>query len=215
MFHLKDIHFHTDGKDILSVDDLSISQNNKVLILGPSGCGKTTLMQIMAGLRCPTRGNVFFNDKDILTLKSSKQDAFRGRNFGFVFQNFHLLKHLTLEQNIHLAAFGAKIKIKEEKVKKLFKAFGLSEKADQKASSLSQGEAQRAAIIRAVINDPKVIFADEPTSSLDDDNTHQVMRLLEEQAEKTEAMLIVATHDGRIKDRFETLINLKDGKIVK
>ena len=215
MFKLKNIHLQIENKNILSIDTLNISAKSKALILGPSGCGKTTLLHVMAGLRHLQDGIVSFNGVDTQNLKGSEVDTFRGQNFGFVFQNFHLLKHLTLEQNIRLAAFGAGVKTNNDRLNKLLKAFHLSDKIKQKASSLSHGEAQRAAIIRAVIHKPKVIFADEPTSSLDDENTAQVIRMLEEQADSTGAMLIVATHDKRIKNRFTTSINLKDGKIVK
>lgn len=213
MFHLKNIKFSADGQDILSVDDLKIS-DNKVLILGPSGCGKTTLMQLMAGLRQAQSGSVLFDDTDLQKLEDGARADFRGKTFGFVFQNFHLLKHLSVGDNIRLSRFGAKLPANEDKVKTLLESLNLSDKEKQKSSSLSQGEAQRVAIARAVANDPKVIFADEPTSALDDMNTNKVMSLLEEQAEKTGAMLIVATHDARIKDCFQTVINMENGRVA-
>lgn len=214
MFHLQNVHFSAGGKEIVSAPDLNLQGQNKVLLLGPSGCGKTTLMQLMAGLRRAQQGVIAFDGTDIQNLKGPARDQFRGQKFGFVFQNFHLLKHLIVIDNIRLARLGAKLSPDETKISALLEALNLSSKAMQKSSSLSQGEAQRVAIARAVANDPAVIFADEPTSALDDTNTDQVMGLLESQAEKTGAMLIVATHDSRIKERFENVVHIKDGKIL-
>jgi ABC-type lipoprotein export system ATPase subunit len=214
MFHLKNVKFSVDGQDILSVDELSLAEKRKVLILGPSGCGKTTLLHLMAGLRKAQSGSILYNETDLQKLDGGARDRFRGRHFGFIFQNFHLLRHLTVADNIRLARLGAQLHPDEGKVRMLLDHLDLSSKARQKVSSLSQGEAQRVAIARAVTNDPQVIFADEPTSALDDSNTGKVMALLEEQTAKTGAMLIVATHDGRIKSRFDTVVNLENGKIA-
>ncbi len=214
MFHLKNIKFSVNGQNILSVDGLSLAEKRKVLILGPSGCGKTTLLHLMAGLKKAQTGNILYGGTDLQKLDDGTRDQFRGRHFGFIFQNFHLLRHLTAADNIRLARLGAQLPADEGKVRTLLDHLDLSSKARQKASSLSQGEAQRVAIARAVANDPQVIFADEPTSALDDSNTGKVMALLEDQAAKTGAMLIVATHDGRIKSRFDTVVKLENGKVA-
>lgn len=214
VFHLSKVSFSADGQDILSIDDLDLTGKGRVLILGPSGCGKTTLLQLMAGLRKAQSGCVHFGDTDLQLLHGGKLDRFRGQNFGFVLQNFHLLSHLNVGDNIRLAQLGAELPSNEEKVVSLVEALNLSGKISQKASSLSQGEAQRVAIARAVVNDPKVIFADEPTSALDDTNAHKVIDILDEQAKRTKAMLVVATHDGRIKDRFDDVIYLEEGKVI-
>lgn len=214
MFHLQNITFTANDENILSIDDLRVDEKEPSLIIGPSGCGKTTLLQIMAGIRKASSGSAVFNDNNLHELSGSELDRFRATNFGFIFQNFHLIKHISVFDNIRLANAGAKIKIDHNKIQSLLDQLNLSNIATRKASTLSQGEAQRVAIARAVINDPQVIFADEPTSALDDKNADSVIDLLVEQAKKTGAMLIVATHDNRITDRFKTVIEMDKGKIL-
>lgn len=198
------------GSAALSFPDISIAMKDRVLLLGPSGSGKTTLLSVMAGLLRPCEGSVSIEDQDFYALSSGAQDQSRGQNFGFVFQTLHLLPSLTLAQNIMLAADMAGIKPEEGRLNYLLSTLGLEDKANRKPDALSQGEQQRAAIARAVLLKPKIIVADEPTSALDDDNAEAVMDLLEAQANDTGAALLIATHDSRIKDRFKTVINLKD-----
>lgn len=198
-----------EGGASLSFPDLSINTGNAVLLLGPSGSGKTTLLSVLAGLLKPSQGKVFIEDKDFYALSSSARDHIRGQSFGFVFQTLHLLPSLTLAQNIALAADMAETKAEEGRQDYLLKTLGLADKAHRKPNALSQGEQQRAAIARAVLLRPKIIMADEPTSALDDANAQAVMNLLEEQAKDTGAALLIATHDNRITDRFQNIINLE------
>lgn len=204
LFTLNNIKYSTSERTILSVDSLNIEAGKHLLLLGQSGCGKTTLMNIMAGLLRPTGGNVVFQDTPYTGLSENKLDNLRSNNFGFVFQKIHLIGHLSIEQNIALAQPTKD----QARINTLIEELALTAQKQQKARDLSVGEAQRVAIARAVANNPSVIFADEPTSALDDANTEKVMDLLFEQAEKTNATLIVATHDARIKGRFTDILEM-------
>ncbi len=196
------------GTAAISFPDLSVDQGDSVLLLGPSGYGKTTILSVLAGLLQPTSGQVLIEGDDFYKMSSAKRDRVRGQNFGFVFQTLHLLPSLNLVQNVRLAEDMAAVKAEDGRVDELLKVLGLSDKAHRKPDALSQGEQQRAAIARAVLLRPKIIIADEPTSALDDENAQKVMDLLEAQAKDTGAALLIATHDGRIKDRFKTVIHL-------
>ncbi|MFA5593571.1 MAG: ABC transporter ATP-binding protein [Micavibrio sp.] len=198
------LEFKSEGRVIFSLKDYRAAKGKHQLLLGPSGCGKTTLMNILAGLLRPGSGNIAFEGQDYSRLSDGALDHLRARNFGFVFQKLHLIGHLTAAQNIAIA----QEKSDPERVHALIGDMGLSGKESRKARDLSVGEAQRVAIARALANNPAVIFADEPTSALDDANTERVMNLLFEQAGKTGATLIVATHDARIKGRFHDIVEM-------
>jgi len=209
----KNITVHRENSPPLVFPDLSINTGNAVLLLGPSGSGKTTLLSALAGLLQPNRGQVLIEDKDFYAMSSAERDHLRGQNFGFVFQTLHLLPSLTLTQNIALAADMAGETPEKGRLSHLLNTLGLADKAHRKPDTLSQGEQQRAAIARAVLLKPKIIMADEPTSALDDANAQAVMNLLEEQAKDTGAALLIATHDSRIKTRFQTIINLENQRL--
>ncbi len=204
LFTLNNIKYSTSERTILSVDSLNIEAGKHLLLLGQSGCGKTTLMNIMAGLLRTTSGDVIFNGHKYTSLSDNKLDKTRSENFGFIFQKIHLIGHLSIEQNIALAQPTKD----QARIHTLIEELALTAQKQQKACDLSVGEAQRVAIARAAANNPSVIFADEPTSALDDANTEKVMDLLFEQAEKTNATLIVATHDARIKGRFTDILEM-------
>ena len=201
MFELDNITFKNKQRTILSLDNKRVAKGENILLLGPSGCGKTSLLNIMAGLMRPTSGDVYFEDTSYGSLSNSDIDKLRAKNFGFIFQTMHLLGHLNITQNIALAQTAPN----PQRIQTLMSELGLTEKDKQKAQDLSVGEAQRVAIARAVSNNPAVIFADEPTSALDDANTQKVMDLLFDQAPKTGASIIAATHDHRIKKYFDTV----------
>jgi putative ABC transport system ATP-binding protein len=204
LFEINNAEYKAKDQIILRQKSLNVSSAKHLLLLGPSGCGKTTLMNVMAGLLRASSGEVSFEGKNYASLTDSDLDQLRAENFGFVFQKLYLIGHLSVAQNIALA----QTKPDPVRVQTLINDLGLSGKETQKARDLSVGEAQRVAIARAVANNPKVIFADEPTSALDDTNATKVMDLIFTQAAKTGATVIAATHDARIKDRFETVLEM-------
>jgi putative ABC transport system ATP-binding protein len=199
---------HSTTAPVLTFPDLTVNAEDKILLLGDSGCGKTSLLSVIAGLLQPTSGKVFIQGKDIYKMGARERDDLRGKKFGFVFQTLHLLPSLTIAQNILLAADMVGIVPPADRLKNLLLSLGLSDKADSKPTELSQGQQQRAALARAIFNFPALIIADEPTSSLDDRNAMIVMDLLEQQAKESGSALLVATHDHRIKNRFDRVINL-------
>ncbi len=193
----------------LYLPDLSIASGAQLLLLGPSGSGKTTLLSVLAGLLPPTEGNVLLEQQNFYAQSSVTRDRIRGKTFGFIFQALHLLPSLTLAQNVMLAADMAKVAVEPGRLDDLLAKLGLADKANRKPAALSQGEQQRAAIARAVLLRPKLLIADEPTSALDDANTDAVVTLLKDQATETGAALLIATHDARLLDQFDTVVTLK------
>ena len=163
-------------------------------------------MNLMSGLLKPTSGFISFEDNDFSKLTEENIDKIRSKNFGFIFQRLHLIKHLTVEQNILLGLN----KDQSPNIDELLDDIGLKNKHTQLAKNLSFGESQRVAIARGIINSPKVIFADEPTSSLDDKNTKKVLELIFSQAKKNNSTIIISSHDERVKKFFKKIqeINL-------
>ena len=204
MFQISNLRFEIDGRTILSLPEYLINHGQHLLLLGPSGCGKTTLLNIRAGLLKPSAGEIVFSGQGYSKLSDRACDRLRAENFGFVFQKMHLIGHLSTMQNIALA----QTKPNPARIQALVNDLGLSGKEHRKARDLSVGEAQRVAIARAVANEPQVIFADEPTSALDDANTHRVMDLIFQSARTAGSTLIAATHDARIKGRFDTVFEM-------
>lgn len=203
-----------DGQVILNCPDLKIAAQDQILLLGSSGSGKTTLLSVLAGLLQPDTGRVSLNDQDFYALSQRQRDRLRGRSFGFVFQTLHLIPYLTIRQNIVLASVMAGLPVDNARVDGLLDRLGLADKAHRKPAALSQGEAQRAAIARAVLNRPQLIVADEPTSALDDANAKIVTELLIDQARDSGAALLIATHDGRLAPYFDKTVTLNSAKVA-
>ena len=197
------------GRTVLDLPAWEVWSGGHCLVLGPSGSGKTTLLNLLAGLLRPTAGNVFVSGRDIGAMKQDECDVFRGRHVGIVFQNLHLVRALSVADNLHLARYLAGLPRDEARVGHVLDGLGLADKMRARPRTLSQGEAQRVAIARAVINEPAVILADEPTSALDDANADRVLDLLAAQAVQHGATLVVATHDRRNRNRFATRLELK------
>lgn len=203
---VKNLEFKVANKTILNKQNFSVSKSKHLIISGSSGSGKTTLMNLMSGLLKPTSGFITFEDNDFSKLTEENIDQIRSKNFGFIFQRLHLIKHLTVEQNILLGLN----KDQSPNIDELLDDIGLKNKHTQLAKNLSFGESQRVAIARGIINSPKVIFADEPTSSLDDKNTKKVLELIFSQAKKNNSTIIISSHDERVKKFFKKIqeINL-------
>jgi putative ABC transport system ATP-binding protein len=208
MFILERIQHRYDSHTVLDLPRWEAAQGEHVLILGPSGSGKSTLLHIMAGLLTPTEGRVLIAGEDLRQLTPAALDRFRGRHIGIVFQRLHLVSALTAFDNVRLAQYLAGLPQDPERIEGVLERLGIADKRDAYPPTLSFGEAQRAALARALVNDPKLILADEPTSNLDDAHCTQVLHLLEEQARSCDATLVVATHDQRIKARIATRLAL-------
>ena len=204
-FLVKNLDFVIANNTILSELNFSLDNGSHLIISGPSGSGKSTLINLMAGLYRPTSGHVSFESNDYSKLTDKDIDEMRAKNFGLIFQRLHLIKHLTVEQNI-LLGFN---KIKLPNIEKLIEDIGLTAKKKQLAKDLSFGESQRVAIARGVVNNPKIIFADEPTSSLDDENTTRVLKLISAQANKNKSSIVISTHDERVKKFFKNILEIK------
>ncbi|WP_416867128.1 MAG: ABC transporter ATP-binding protein [Imperialibacter sp.] len=200
---------YTYGPDKrLAFPDWEVEQGKHSLILGGSGCGKTTLLHLLAGLRTPTGGIVKAADQVLSEFGGHRMDVFRGKHIGLIFQKPHLLSVLTVEDNLLLAQYMAELPQDKKRIRDVLDVLNLSDRRNAKVYELSQGEAQRIAIARAVLNKPQVILADEPTASLDDDNSEKVLNILEEQANVYNATLVIATHDQRVKSRFPHQLKL-------
>ena len=208
MFALKQIRHAYDKQEVLRLDDWSVAQGEHWLILGPSGSGKTTLLHILAGILTPSEGNVAIAGQDLDQLPASKLDRFRGRHIGIVFQRLHLISSLTVLDNLLLAQYMAGTTQDQQGAQLLLTSLGLADKAYSRPHALSFGQSQRAAVARAVVNKPCLILADEPTSNLDDANAGAALDVLIEQAQSCNATLVIATHDRRIRERFEQQIAL-------
>jgi len=188
--------------------DIHLKAEEDLLILGKSGIGKTTLLHLLAGLLKPVDGNLSIQDTDINTLSASKLDAFRGQNIGLVFQKNYAIQSLSVFENLKARLFFSKQPIKKTAVDGLLNDLGLFDHKHSRPKELSEGQLQRLGIAMSVVHQPKVILADEPTSSLDDDNCNIVIELLKTQAQNNKANLIVITHDHRVKPFFQNSILL-------
>lgn len=202
MISSENLTFKYSNSAELSFPSVHVEKHNHSLLLGESGSGKTTLLHLLGGLSQPKSGKVFINETDIYSLSEQERDLFRAKNMGFIFQDAHLLKNLTIEENILLAQYLAKEKQNKKAVAEILDKLQIREKSNSYPNQLSRGQLQRAAIARAVINNPKVLIADEPTAALDDSNTKHAMDLLLEIAANYDATLLIATHDTRIKSFF-------------
>lgn len=195
-------HSYQNATQQLSFKDWQINDGEQWLLLGESGSGKTTLLHILTGILKPKQGEVKISDTSIYQLSSKKLDQFRGRNIGIIFQRPHLIKSLTIAENLLLAQSFANLPENHERVEEVLKSLDILHKKNAYPKELSQGQLQRVSIARAVINKPALLIADEPTSSLDDKNAAAVLQLLMQQSGLNQATLVVATHDKRVKDAF-------------
>ncbi len=195
---------------------LSINEGEFVVLNGSSGSGKSTLLQLIGGLDKPDSGNITIDGVDIKKLSDHKLSLFRGKTIGFVFQFFYLQPFLRLGRNIEVPGMFTRLKRKERKlrVKQLAEIVGLSDRLNHFPAELSGGQIQRAAIVRALLNQPKILLADEPTGNLDSTNSAAIIDLFEQIRQQFGTTIIVATHDPNIAARADRIITLKDGAII-
>lgn len=209
MIETKDVKFQYHKKSkVFSFPDISLKENENLVILGKSGIGKTTLLQLLSGLLKPSEGKIEINNTDISTLSSGKLDKFRGSKIGLVFQKKYAIQSLSVYDNLKARLFFSGNKVNEDKINDLLKELDLEAYKKAKTTSLSEGQLQRLGVAMSVIHSPKLILADEPTSSLDDENCKLVIDLLINQSAKNKSNLIVITHDKRIKSFFQNTIVL-------
>ena len=211
MFICEDISFDIDGQKLFTNINLNLKPQKDLLITGPSGVGKTTLLSILCGLQKPTNGSIIYNDIDLYNLAENEIDNFRGKNLGIVFQNFNLINSFTVKQNLEIAANAIGNKSSDQYFN-LLDRIGLADKSHIKVANLSIGEKQRLAVARAFVGDPKWIFCDEPTSSLDDKNANIIANLIKEESMRCKASLVLITHDSRIQSliKFSQILRLGD-----
>ena len=202
MISIKSVAHSYNADSKISFKDWQINEGEQWLLLGGSGSGKTTLLHILTGILKPSHGDVNIQQTSIYRLSAKELDQFRGRKIGIVFQRPHLIKSLTIEENLQLAQSLANLPIDNHRIEEVLTSLAILNKKKAYPSELSQGQLQRVSIARAVINRPTLLIADEPTSSLDDSNAEAVLQLLMEQSGLNQATLVVATHDKRVKDAF-------------
>lgn len=202
-------HAYAGQQTVLALPHWRVEAGEHWLVLGPSGCGKSTLLHLAAGLLRPRSGRVQVAQTDLASLSRGVRDRFRGRQIGIVFQRLHLIPSLTVLQNLLCAPYCAGLPPARERARAALDALGLTGLAGQRPAQLSQGQQQRVAIARAVMNQPRLILADEPTASLDDASAEAVMQLLMVQARACGAALLVATHDARAKRLVERRLELR------
>lgn len=208
MFSTKSLAFAYPTSKPFHFPDIKLSDGEHLLVLGESGIGKTTLLHLMAGILKAQSGAIEVDGTNICKLTFQKLDRYRGQHIGLIFQRPHFIHALTLQENLSLIQHLGGVAKDHKRTKDVLDRLGIGHKLHQKPHQLSQGEQQRAAIAMAIINQPSLILADEPTASLDDKNCSKVAALLKEQATATGAHLIIITHDQRLKTLLQKSITL-------
>lgn len=202
---------------VSALDDVtfSVKKGEFVAIVGASGSGKSTLLHLLGGVDRPTKGNVYIEDQDIFKLNESNLAIFRRRNIGIVYQFYNLIPTLTTEENISLPRLLDGRKPDEEKLRSILEIIGLTNRAKHLPSELSGGQQQRVSIGRALINDPAIILADEPTGNLDSKSSREIIDLLKLSNKQYNQTLLVITHDEKIAMQADRVITIGDGKIMR
>ena len=202
--------------EVLKGIDFSAEPREIVSIMGASGAGKSTLLQILGTLSTPDVGSLLIEGQDVLGLRGDALAAFRGRRIGFVFQAHHLLPEFSAEENVLIPALIAGVPMKEARAKaaRLLGEVGLSARLDHKPSELSGGEQQRVAIARALVNDPAVLFADEPTGNLDSVTKQEIHRLLFDVRDRLGQTIVIVTHDPGLAALCDRSLTMQDGRFV-
>lgn len=200
---------------VLDGASLEVEEGEKVAILGPSGSGKTTLLNLIGGLDYPDSGSLAFKGKEITSFSSGEMDSYRNRNIGFVFQFHHLLPQCTLLENVLIPTLVRKEGQEKnyERARELMSRVGIWDYRDKLPGKLSGGECQRAAVVRAMINSPSILLADEPTGALDQDNVENMADLLLELNREDGLTLLVVTHSSSLADQMGRVLEISGGKL--
>lgn len=203
--------------EVLKSVSLEIEENKISVIVGASGAGKSTLLHILSGLDRADAGAVFFDDQNIFKLSDDKLAKFRNKNIGFVFQFHHLLPEFTALENVAIPQMihGASLNSASKKAKEILAVVGLGERINHKPAELSGGEQQRVAVARALSNDPKIIFADEPTGNLDSANSDAIHNMIVELRDKLGKTLVIVTHNSELVKLADVVYEMKDGRLLK
>ena len=202
---------------IVRVPYLQVARGEQLAIIGASGSGKTSLLHLISGLLKATQGQIVFEGVHVEQMQEQERDRWRAENIGYIFQRFNLLDSLTVEENILAANFFARHTVTAEakiRTKRLLKLVGLESKMAFMPSRLSMGEQQRVAIVRAIINQPKLILADEPTASLDSENRQIVLQLLKTVCQKQNSSLLLSTHDQAVIKEFSAQYHMLEGRLT-
>lgn len=198
MIRTRQLSYQYPNGPTLNFPDVDVAQGAVVLLRGPSGCGKSTWLALVAGLVAPTAGELTVADQPLNTLKNATADAWRARTIGFLPQKLHLSAALDVQQNLALAQWASGQREDRARIHAALSALGVQELARRKPAQLSGGQAQRVALARAVLLQPRIILADEPTASLDDEAAADAVGLLLDTARAQGATLVIATHDARV-----------------
>jgi ABC-type lipoprotein export system ATPase subunit len=209
MLQTTQLRFRYNASTAFQFPDLRCAAGETLLVTGKSGRGKTTLLHLLGGLLSPQSGQIHLGKTDLAQLRGSALDHFRGQNIGIVFQQPHFVASLSVLDNVLLSNVLSGKKAERKTAESLLEQLGIADQAAKKPANLSIGQQQRANIARALLHRPQLLLADEPTSSLDDDNTHTVAQLLQDLASQHGAALVIVTHDGRLKSVFERQVGLE------
>jgi lipoprotein-releasing system ATP-binding protein len=216
MLSAKDIHKRYGPVEVLKGVDITINSGEIVSIVGPSGSGKSTLLHILGTLDKPDRGEVFLNNEPINSLEGNRLAGFRNKHIGFVFQFHHLLPEFSALENVCIPGWLTSRSKNEvrQRAEELLKILGLSQRLENKPNQLSGGEQQRVAVARALINQPDIVFADEPTGNLDTANAKELHQLFFDLREKLNQTFLVVTHNEELAQLSDRTLTMKDGKII-
>ena len=211
---VKTLHGGGHKVEILKSLDLTVPTGQFIAITGQSGSGKTTLLSLIAGLDTPNSGQIVIDEQDITKLDEDELALLRGKRFGFIFQNFHLIPTLTALENVVLSAELNNTPGASKKANDLLGTVGLGERLHHYPAQLSGGEQQRLSLARAFINEPDIILADEPTGNLDSKNSDRIIELILDLHRVKQATIILVTHELHIAERSERILTLADGQII-
>lgn len=215
MEHVTKIYGSGDTR-VWALDDvnLTVQKGESLAVVGASGSGKSTLLHVMGGVDTVTNGKVIVDDRDITTLKDEEMSVFRRRKIGFVFQSYHLIPVLTVEENIQMPILLDHKKPDREYIDHVIEMLGLKDRRKHLPNQLSGGQQQRAAIARALANRPSLILADEPTGALDSTNGNEVMSLLQDSVKKLNQTLVLITHNIDLAREADRIVRITDGKLT-